>query len=375
MSPTMRKKLMILCLATMSFFSVAAQQSVVKLPIDTNYAFGGNYFVYALPQTAFQVDVVVVQNREMKGIYSDYASKLLGLNNIIAQNKTTYALKSVSVTPITVPDEENVYAVALSSAQLKSHFLTKLYEKQVAMNQVPENDAYEAGQKPVPDFFRFYSDLAYMEQENSYVETQIVDGVVRQVPASRVQKVTKTSEQKAQEAADMIDKIRKDRYALLTGEQEVAYQPEALDRMIDELNELEKNYIGLFAGFTVSDEIHYQVVVAPGQTNITPAFSFTAANGFSVDAGAPADTYYLSVSPQYSLEPVVAFSAARAKAKKYVEPSGYRIRRPVPCDVTLNHGHEVVYSVGTCGVYQFGKIESLPAGNDDFDIAKFVVIY
>ena len=366
---------MILCLATMSFFSVAAQQSVVKLPVDSDFAFGSEYFVYALPQTAFQVDVVVTQNREMKGIYSEYASKLLGLNNIVAQNKTTYALKSVSVTPVTIPDEAYVYAVELSSAQVKKHFLTTLYEKQVSMNQVPEKDEYVAGVNPVPDFFRYYSDLAYMEQENSYVETQIVDGVVRQVPASRVQKVTKTSEQKAQEAADMIDKIRKDRYALLTGEQEVAYQPEALNRMIDELNELEKNYIGLFAGFTVSDEVHYQVVVVPGQTNITPAFSFSTANGFSAEASSSSDTYYLAVTPQYSLEPVVAFSAERLKSKNNVEPSGYRIRRPVPCDVTLNHGHEVVYSVGTCSVYQFGKIESLPPRNDDFDITKFGVIY
>ena len=234
---------------------------------------------------------------------------------------------------------------------------------------------HDFGVQPIPDFFRYYSDLAYMEQENSYTETQIVDGVVRQVPASRVQKVTKTSEQKAQEAADMIDKIRKDRYALLAGEQEVAYQPEALNKMIEELNELEKNYIGLFAGFTVSDEIHYQVVVMPGQMNITPAFSFTANGGFSSDAAAPADTYYLTLAPQYRTETVVAFNESRKSGKKYVEPSGYRIRRPVPCDVTLNHGHDVIYSVGTCGIFQFGKIEALPAGNDDFDITKFSVIY
>ena len=371
----MRKKWMLLCLAAVSFFTAAAQKSVVKLPVDTTYAFGSDYFIYALPQTAFQIDVVVLQNREVKGIYSDYASKLLGLNNIVTQNRTTYELKSVSVTPVTLPDEDYVYAVELSPVQKKNHFLNKIYENQIAATKNAEYPSHDFGTKPIPDFFRYYSDLAYMEQENSYTETQIVDGVVRQVPASRVQKVTKTSEQKAQEAADMIDKIRKDRYALLAGEQEVAYQPEALGRMIDELNELEKNYIGLFSGFTVSDEVHYQVVVMPGQSNITPAFSFTAANGFSTEAGKPAETYYLAVVPQYSLEPVAEFAGERAKGKKYVEPSGYRIRRPMPCDVTLNHGHDVAFSVGTCGIFQFGKIESLPAGNDDFDITKFVVIY
>ena len=371
----MRKKLVFLCLAAVSVFTAAAQKSVVKLPVDSDYVFGSEYFIYALPQTAFQIDVVVTQNREVKGIYSDYASKLLGLNNIVTQNRTTYVLKSVAVTPIIVPDEDYVYAVELSSAQKKNHFLNKLYETQIDAVKSNEYPPHDFGLQPIPDFFRYYSDLAYMEQENSYVETQSVDGVVRQVPASRVQKVTKTSEQKAQEAADMVDKIRKDRYALLTGEQEVAYQPEALSRMIAELNELEKNYIGLFAGFTVSDELHYQVVVMPEQANITPAFSFSAANGFSEKAGTTEETYYMVVVPQYSLEPVSVFNRERKSGKKYVEPSGYRIRRAVPCDVVLNHGHETVCAVGTCNIFQLGKIEALPAGNDDFDITKFVVIY
>ena len=366
---------MLLCFVAVSFFSVAAQKSVVKLPVDSTYVFGSDYFIYALPQTAFQIDVVVMQNREVKGIYADYASKLLGLNNIVTQNRTTYTLKSVTVTPVTLPDEDYVYAVELSSAQKKNHFLNKLYENQIVAVKDAEYPTHDFSTQPIPDFFRYYSDLAYMEQENSYVETQIVDGVVRQVPASRVQKVTKTSEQKAQEAADMIDKIRKDRYALLAGEQEVAYQPEAFNKMIEELNELEKNYIGLFAGFTISDEVHYQVVVISGQANITPAFSFTSNDGFSADGGATADTYYLTVSPQYSIEPVSVFASKQKSGKKYTEPNGYRIRRPVPCDVNLNHGHDVVYSMGLCPVYQFGKIETLPAGNDDFDVTKFAVIY
>ena len=371
----MRKKLLIVLLASVSLVTVSAQKLVTQLPVDSGFVFGSEYFMYALPQTAFQIDVVVTQNREVKGIYADYAAKLLGLNNIITQNKTTFALKSVTVTPVTLPDEDFVYAVELSAAQKKNHFLNKLYENQVTLPENAEYPTHDFGTQPIPDFFRFYSDLAYTEQENSYVETQIVDGVVRQVPASRVQKVTKTNDQKAQEAADMIDKIRKDRYALLTGEQEVAYQPEALSRMIAELNELEKNYIGLFAGFTVCDEVHYQVTVEPGQMNVTPVFSFTANAGFSTEAGAAADTYYLTMVPQYSTAPVSTFAKAQKNGKKYVEPNGYRIRRPVPCDVTLNHGHDVVFSAGTCPVYQFGKVESLPAGNDDFDITKFVVIY
>lgn len=371
----MRKKLLMACLAAVSIFSATAQKVVTQLPVDSGFTFGKEYFTYALPQTAFQVDVVVTATREVKGIYSDYASKLLGLNSVISENKTSYALKSVKVMPVTLPDDDYVYVVELSPAQQKSRFLNQLYEKQLEVMKTPVNGEYVLYSEPIPDFYRLYSGLDYMEKENNYVETKIVDGVIRQVPASHVQKVTKTSDQKAQEAADMVDKIRKDRYALLTGEQEVAYQAEALNRMINELNELEKNYIGLFAGFTVSDEIHYQVVVFPGTTNIVPAFSFTSDKGFSTGSAATNDTYYLSVFPQSDHSPVQSFMNEQAKGKKYAAPTGYRIRRPVMADVTLNHGIDVVHTVGSCPIYQLGIIETLPAGNDDFDIAKFVVIY
>lgn len=363
------------CIAVFPLFAAVAQKSVTQLPVDSSFAFGQEYFMYALPQTAFQIDVVVTETQEVKGIYSDYASQLLGLNSVITNNKTTYTLKSVNVTPVTLPDEDYVYAVELSPAQQKNHFLNKLYENQMEVKRGPLSSEYAISSQQIPDFYRYYSGLDYTEKENNYVETKIVDGVVRQVPASRVQKVTKTSEQKAQEAADMVDKIRKDRYALLTGEQEVSYQPDALNTMIRELNELEKNYIGLFAGFTVSNEIHYQVVVMPGKVNIVPAFSFTPEKGFSTSAAATGDTYYLSVFAQSDISPVRAFMEERAKGKKYTEPAGYRIRRPVMADVSLNHGLEVVHSVGACPIYQLGVIESLPAGNDDFDIVKFVVIY
>lgn len=367
---------LVICVFFFSYVAVA-QQKVMPLPVDSGTVLGGDYFFYALPKTAFQVDVVVERNREVKGIYSEYASKLLGLTHSIAQNKTSYSLKSVSLRDVTVLDEGHQYAVELSANQQKQHYLSTLYDNaMVAAADTSVCSSYVVSESSIPDFYRYYSDLSYAELENSYVETQIVDGVVRQVPASHVQKVTKSNEQKAQEAADMVAKIRTDRYELLTGSQEVAYEAAALEMMISKLDELEKNYLGLFTGFTVTEEIHYSFTIVPSRANtLIPAFSVSPTTGFAAVGGSSNDTYYLYLTPQYSNDNWNKFMAEREKGKKYQAPQGYRIRRPVPTEVSLDYQNKEVYSFGNHDVYQFGKVETLPQGNDDFDISKFVILY
>ncbi|HPT52522.1 MAG TPA: DUF4831 family protein, partial [Bacteroidales bacterium] len=88
------KRLALLSLIVLSSLFSFSQKNVVPLPADSGMATIGNYFYYALPKTAFKVDVVVNKITQMKGYYGEYAEKLLGLTNIIKQNKTYFELKS-----------------------------------------------------------------------------------------------------------------------------------------------------------------------------------------------------------------------------------------------------------------------------------------
>lgn len=348
-----------------------AQKKVTLLPVDSTMKYGKNYFFYALPQTAFKVDVVVNKMSEMKGNYAEYAEKLLGLTNIISQNKVKYAIKSVDLQSVSVADEEYVYAVEMTPAQVKNNYAEKLYQSNNAMTQAPA-PTYVPSETVIPDFFRYYSDLAYTEESNEYLETQIVDGVVRQVKANKVQKVNKSDAQKANEAADMISKIREDRYDLLTGAQEVTYSKEALALMVSELNTLEKNYLELFTGFVVTEEEHYTLWVYPqNNKNQLFTFSFSEQTGLSDKKSAvDAENYYFLLTPQGDFQPCENFYAQN----KSKSGDGYRIRRALPVHVDLQLGGKIIADFGLQNIFQFGRIETLPV-NQKIDINQFGIVY
>ncbi len=369
------KRIFIAGLLLLSAFSVFAQKKVTPLPLDSGFQFKQNYFFYALPQTAFKVNVAVARTHEMAGIYADYAEKLLGLTNVITQDKIVYSLKSIEIEQIAIPDTHHLYVVELSPKQMKNDLFTEICLKQSAAGRNAETYTYQRNNLAIPDFFRYYSDLAYMEQENSYVETQIIDGVVRQVPATKVQKVPKSNEQQAQEAADMIAKIREDRYALLTGAQEVSYSADALDRMLAQLDEMERNYIALFTGFEIEEIENHTVVVVPANES-TFAFSISPKAGFStVAAGNNNDNYTVVLQPVDYASSCTDFTTQLGCAKSYKPKDGYRIRLANPAKVLVNQGSKTVYSIEMAPIYQLGKIETLSRGHDELDIEKFGLIY
>ena len=112
----MKKILAIFLLLTLCIGFSFAQQNVLPLPLDSNTTVKGNTLTYALPTTALKVTVTVAKTQELKGYYADYAQSLLGLSNVITENKTYYALTDVSVIPVDVPDYHNTYLVVLSSS-------------------------------------------------------------------------------------------------------------------------------------------------------------------------------------------------------------------------------------------------------------------
>jgi hypothetical protein len=98
------------------------------------------------------------------------------------------------------------------------------------------------------------------------------------MPVTKSKSGIKTTEQKAEEAANFIIKIRKRRFKLLAGQYEVYPEGVALETSVRELNELEQNYLSLFIGKVYTDTIERVFYYTPqvGQTlerNIICRFS------------------------------------------------------------------------------------------------------
>lgn len=307
---------------------------------------------YALPTTTLKVTVSVSKVQEVRGYFADYAESLLGLTNIIQQNRTYYTLNSVAVEPFETPDESKIYYAVTSNADI-----AKLWQQE----QMTANDvfavapltAYTVHTATLPDFFKNYADISYTQQSESFVDTKIIDGVVTQVPASHTKTVSKSFESKAREAADAIMKSRKDQYNLVAGEQETPYSGEAIQTMLSELKAWENNYMSLFTGISISDTITYVFYVTPENLSPVTAFYFDATKGFSQEKGTAAEAYNLVFNRIYknSVTELVEISYPQ---------HGYVTRDVKPVLVSLSHANAKVHDFGILNMHQAGSLQLPP---------------
>jgi hypothetical protein len=377
MNNNMRKLILALLVLFPGIFLFGQKQ--VILLADSNQILPNNYsFYYMLPKTALQVNVTVIKTKEIKGYYAEYAEKYLGLSNVITNNKTSYKLKNVSLTAQEIPDSQYIYAVELTSAQIRNEYYAHIYDsKSNNAQSIRQISDYSVSSVAIPDFFKYYSNLAYTEADDSFVETKIINGVVTQVPVNQTKIVSNTKDQQAQQAADYIAKIRKDRYDLIIGTQEVPYTKEALELMIQELNRTEQNYLDLFTGFTIEEEVHYSVETIPdGNSNKIPLFAINQDDGFSeCHSTESADNYYLLLEPQITNDLWTSLMTKKSGVEKYKPNTGYCIRKSVPVNISLWNNNMLRHKFGTVPIYQFGKLEILPSKLEKFDITLYGIIY
>ena len=348
----------ILIILVFSMHNLSAQKQVYPLPLDNEVKLSENHFYYYMPTTAIKVDVTVTKVREIKGYYADYAEKLLGLTNIISDNRTFYKLKDVNIETTVVPDLDMAFAVEPSKKQLQDNCYAKALLKSQQIENVVFNNTYEVQVTPVPDFFKNYANVSYTETEDSFVETKIINGVVTQVPANRTRLINKTADQKVQEATDRISQIRKDRNSLIAGEQEVAYSAEALQLMINQLNQSENDYLDLFRGIALEDEIHYIFYVIPSkEQHDIPLFAINQNLGLSFDTDNTESVYFLHLTGFNLMT-----KANKLSTEKIAQ--GFRVRQPQSVQIDLmNHG-ETIHHFGIYQMLQWGDVQVLPANLD-----------
>jgi hypothetical protein len=210
----------------------------------------------------------------------------------------------------------------------------------------------------------------------TYTETKIIDGVVTQIPVTQTKTTTKTLPQQAQEAVNLIEKIRNDRYALITFSQEVTLSKEAFEYLVNQLDEMEKKYLEMFTGITVFEDIHETFVVYPdNESALLPLCTVTPTGGFSASmCKTNAYNYYLRCTSQAPVALQANFNEILATKPKYKANTGYQIRKAVPVLVSLvqNDRDEML---GIFPIYQFGLLEALPVGVDGFEIGEWGYIY
>jgi hypothetical protein len=326
---------------------------------------------YALPQTFIRIDITITKTETIKGPYSEFASKYLGLTNVVGQNSSSYELTGLRVRSENEPDPNQFYYVELSNKNLKNekNLMLSLTDAGLIQNtngcsKVTDssiNDFRTEEELNIyPDVFKYYADINLFEQVDTIIEKVVMDTITVEKKVLKRKMVEKSPEQKAKNAADFIIKIKENRFNLISGQQEVNYDKETFRYMNEELEKLENEYKKLFTGLNFTKTLNYSFVILPNSiksTDSIPLFKFSKLKGVLDTSSVYGDLVYIKIKKSGITSNVAAFEKVRNVTIRKKHGFYYRIPEYGLVDI-LQSG--LVKVSGKFLVSQYGVVTYLP---------------
>lgn len=334
----MKKILLAAALAAMTMPSLSAQG--VKSDIDP-----AGVVSYALPQTVLVFDVQAEKETFHAGPYAKYSKKYLGVDARFA-DETSYKVARVTVTPFIEADPEARYTVTLSKGMSSTLFLQMTTQGLISVSDGSFGDesVWRFPTKQGADFAsrginsNLTSESATLYQKSSSSKVLVQQNMV----------VEKTDEKKAQEAADMIFKLRNTRVQIVTGDTDANYSGEAMRAALDELTRLEQEYMSLFIGYSDYEmqEKRFDYVPVNDGKGMGVAFRLSDTDGLLPADNMSGKPYFLQIAPETILATADAKNAAR-------KGTGLMYRVPAICSVKLTDGVNSLMQ-GRFPIFQLG---------------------
>ncbi|MCG6185871.1 DUF4831 family protein [Maribellus maritimus] len=307
--------------------------------------------VYALPRTGVRVYVKVVQEKFVPGPYAAYAEQLLGITNAKNREAVKWSFEDVKMETFAEPDPDQVYK-ALGDAS----FL---------LNLTPDgrlagiNSEFTAETGPTVKSNEFittpkYDDGFSFENFNDSPMYTTGDST------NNFRPVRKTVEEKASDAALRVLECRLNQYDIVSGLlDEFHPDGDAYRISLNELKQMEKNYLSLFTGRTTySHEVFsFDFVPTASGGNGEIIFRFSDEKGVVPSTDLSGKPVMLKVEPQNDLEK--KYTGLVKSDNPVAGESGVYYRMPGVGTVSLIYELKIIASVRTA-IAQFGSVAPVP---------------
>ncbi len=320
--------------------------------------------VYALPQTVIRLNVKAEKTILKRGPFADYAKKYLNVSDVVSADGVEWKLKSIDVSAYGEVDPEQYHKITTSvdyepslisltpeglicGFNLQKKKMLKEEKELVFIND--DEVKIEYGRFSIDPIIKYKEDTVY-----KVVET---DTAFVKIPVLEKQTLVKSIEEKAEEAAHQIFKLRKRRFKILTANYEVLPPDgKAYEIIVKELEKLEEDYLSLFIGKRVGFTESFQFLYTP-QSNENTGVVFR----MSPQAG-PVGVNDLGGKPIRidfkNLETIRELAIVPTPSLVPQKQIFYRI--PGMADLTIINGKDILYK-SRMAIAQFGKIASMPA--------------
>lgn len=252
-----------------------------------------DYFAYyALPRTVLDIEVVVEKTMLRPGPFQEHARRLLGIEDVITRARTAHRIKEVRLSQHAEKDPGEIYRVTTEGDPIGAR-LTLTPEGILAGVNLPwkpmgpEGPTTNVLLREDPFYFPEYPDLSLRKNIEEVSDTLFwkvrTDTSFKMIPLLESKVNQKTVIRQAEEAANVIMKLRKRRFYLLNGE--YAYREEvrtpmpegeALEIILRELAQMEYDYLSLFIGRIQTEETVYSYQYTPKGQGYTEAETLLA---------------------------------------------------------------------------------------------------
>lgn len=211
--------------AILSCGTAAHAQQTQKFTAAKHNEYG---LVYSLPTTHLRIEVEMEKTISKAGPYYQYAKRYLSVNNPITEDSQSWKLKSITITPYGVPDEENRYLMQLKGGNEVFLMMTEdglplAINREAVEDNIPKRPAKKKSEPTIT-----------------------AEDLVMALPGELL--VSESTAKRAQIAAQQIYKIRESRTAFATGEADQMPDGEALKLIMAQLDEQERALMALFCG-------------------------------------------------------------------------------------------------------------------------------
>lgn len=327
-----------LCLWAATLLMVASLPAAAQTEVTAGVMRGKDYGVtYMLPKTEIEISLQIVKHHYIPGRFCQYASRYLQLNQVSAEESTSWTLENIQMQTVGVPDRDNVYFVKLKDKSVAP--LMELTEDGIVRSiNLPfsgrkahpsDTSANPHPQKPQPDPHQFLTEDILL--------------------ASSTAKM-------AELVAKEIYNIRDSRNALLRGESDITPQDgRQLKLMLDNLQLQDRVLTEMFSGQVETDTNVVRLRITPEEMKDKVVFRFSRKLGLLKEDDLAGEPYSLTITNLHT-PTLPADTEEEGKKKKELEGVAYNM--PGRAHITLTQGHRPLFET-ELPVTQFGTREYL----------------
>ena len=269
-----------------------------------------NGVYYSLPQTILKLDFIIEEVQLEKGPLSDYASNYFEMEDIVEYETTEYKLLDVKMSTVSSPDPNALFFVTMAGSRGgKTQFevLPNGIIRSVGMGNAADVEV----EMPLPN-----KEMQPCIQE----EDDISDGFIPLILAG------KSNAQLAKEVADKIVEIRKAKFYLISGDVEMASNPETFNTMYKKLDAMEKEYSSLLLGKREGKKVVKTVYVIPNKEVPTQTVAkFSETDGLTLGTGGSGNVITVQTLSLNSTASINAPSQSAIESMSYENKVFYRV--------------------------------------------------